>query len=951
MLYRLIEQKRNEWLLSPFCPITEVIRYIETKGMMRDAQVESIKTYLFLKIAGNNRPLWELFAEGFFNSLDLEGIRATPTASRYLSQNKAAAAMLEYSLQENREGKQLFPQLKEHILNDPRDIDFERAFKEIFYNVEYADYLFSLPMGAGKTYLMAAFIYLDLYFAQQDPQNPAFAHNFMILAPSGLKSSIVPSLRTIQKFDPSWVIPEPTASQLKRLIHFEVLDEQKSASKSNRVKNPNAQKLANLQPFDDLFGLIAITNAEKVILDRIDQSADDDLLPVEEKQKIHVANELRRIIGDIPNLSIIIDEVHHAANCEIKLRQVVNMWMKNKARTGVLGFSGTPFLEKAENVRIGSQFSLKNTNLANVVYHYPLALGIGNFLKVPTVKYVDEEADDIVRRGVTDFIDTFGNVVYHDGTCAKLAIYCGKIEKLEECVYPLVAEILGEKGYDPSASILKYHGGNKVYPQPETSEYEFASLDTPLSRIRVVLLVQIGKEGWDCHSLASVILPHANACPRNMVLQTCCRCLRQTQRFSHEAALVWLNKSNADTLNKQLLQRQNINIEEFCSSRDMPLKRINRYSRMEYLKVPPIDFYQLTVSYGILTVKDTPETAVRLNALQGSCTKEAMLIHIQDMQGRELSQYEAEIIQESQTPITFSAWLNDIVKGSFGFLSLNELIEHEELLKKLFNTITIPNKCGWRTLSSAYDHATIKSLIRQAYQPIRDFCSHEDVISSSASLLQIKNLRSPIDVKKTDLYYPTAGKVEDIVKADSSSDQVQLSAEELAFVKLLKSRGAEISFRTENYGERSRTYHYLPYHFDSNLEIKFFSQLLSLKSLKDKNLEFYFNGDDILTEFKIQCYKKGASSWVKLGKYVPDFLILSRSQDNSVYKVIIIETKGAGFAAKHNERRRFMEKEFVPLNNKQFGYPRFSYLYLEDSISVDEMVRRTSKAIEDFFNN
>ena len=26
----------------------------------------------------------------------------------------------------------------------------------------YTDYLFSLPMGAGKTYLMSAFIYLDL---------------------------------------------------------------------------------------------------------------------------------------------------------------------------------------------------------------------------------------------------------------------------------------------------------------------------------------------------------------------------------------------------------------------------------------------------------------------------------------------------------------------------------------------------------------------------------------------------------------------------------------------------------------------------------------------------------------------------------------------------------------------------------------------------------------------
>ena len=58
--------------------------------------------------------------------------------------------------------------------------------------MEYPDFLFSLPMGAGKTFLMAAIIYLDLYFALNEPDNKNFAHNFLILAPSGLKSSIIP---------------------------------------------------------------------------------------------------------------------------------------------------------------------------------------------------------------------------------------------------------------------------------------------------------------------------------------------------------------------------------------------------------------------------------------------------------------------------------------------------------------------------------------------------------------------------------------------------------------------------------------------------------------------------------------------------------------------------------------------------------------------------------------
>ncbi|MBQ7650048.1 MAG: hypothetical protein IJS15_03765, partial [Victivallales bacterium] len=101
---------------------------------------------------------------------------------------------------------------------------------------------------------MAAFIYLDLAFSMQEPDNPLFAKNFLVLAPSGLKSSIVPSLRTIQSFDPSWVVDEPLATQLRREIKFIVLDAESSSAKSNRVRNPNAQTLASLQPFEELSG-------------------------------------------------------------------------------------------------------------------------------------------------------------------------------------------------------------------------------------------------------------------------------------------------------------------------------------------------------------------------------------------------------------------------------------------------------------------------------------------------------------------------------------------------------------------------------------------------------------------------------------------------------------------------------------------------------------------------
>ena len=57
MFYRLIKKKCDEWMKSSDCPIRELMQYIYTQNKMRDAQTEAIKTYLFLKIACENRPL------------------------------------------------------------------------------------------------------------------------------------------------------------------------------------------------------------------------------------------------------------------------------------------------------------------------------------------------------------------------------------------------------------------------------------------------------------------------------------------------------------------------------------------------------------------------------------------------------------------------------------------------------------------------------------------------------------------------------------------------------------------------------------------------------------------------------------------------------------------------------------------------------------------------------
>lgn len=946
MFYRLIQKKCDEWMKSPDCTIRELIQYIYTQNKMRDAQIEAIKIYLFLKIACGNRPLWKLFSEGRFNSLDFNSMELTVEARKVLTTNKAAAALMEYSLLTDKNGNQLAPKMERVIRQQSENIDYEETFKQIFYGVNYTDYLFSLPMGAGKTYLMAAFIYLDLYFAVNEPGNPAFAHNFMVLAPSGLKSSIIPSLKSIQEFDPTWIIPEPTASNLKRMIKFEILDEQKSAKKSNLVRNPNAQKINNHQPLEDLMGLVAITNAEKVILDRMGENEDTALFDKEEMAKIRIANELRDIIGRIPHLSVFIDEVHHAADGEIKLRQVVEEWTVQHSFCGVLGFSGTPYLEKAEKVTLADSFVIKNTDLSNVVYYYPLIQGVGNFLKVPEVKFADNDTETIVRNGVKEFLDRYRDTVYENGTCAKLAIYCGQIETLEETVFPLVSNIVSEYGLSPTETILKYHGGNKSYPQPEDSETEFASLDTDFSNIRIVLLVQIGKEGWDCKSLTGVILPQKGVCPMNMVLQTSCRCLRQVVKNADETALIWLNKFNADTLNKQLKQQQNISLQELNRGKHKKQIMIERFPRATLLKVPPIDFYQLKVSYQTLTTEEHPHTDEKLTDEKILTEADVALIHRQDLSGNILGHYMAET--EEGEYISFRRWLYLITKESFRTLPPENLKRHEEALRKIFERITIKDESGNTRYDNSYDHCNIRSLIRKAFVPKRDFTVREEIVPCEASLLQIERLVSPISVENDKPFYPSQEDVKAIIDWDENAQDKVLSPEELALIEKMKQMGYRMPEPADPHPERKQTYHYLPYRFDSGLEREFFKDSI-LPYLKDKPLEIYFNGDDSLTEFKIDCYKQVGKEWTYIGKYVPDFLLLSRKDDGTIHRIIIIETKGEGFAAKFADRKKFMETEFIQKNNERFGYERFHFLYLEDTQSKEEREKLTIKTIKEFF--
>lgn len=964
MLYQIIDEKKNKWLQSENCTIIDLIKYIRDTAQLRDTQIEAIETYLFLKIEGQNKPLWQLFSEGFFiKGTDLSKLNINQTARDFLTTNSNALALYDFARTKNGNST-LLPELEKLIVDKPTELDYDTIIKSIFYKVSYADYLLSLPMGAGKTFLMAAFIYLDLYFAKNEPENKTFAHNFLVLIPSGLKSSIFPSLKTIENFDPSWVIPEPSASRLKRLLKFDILDEQKSAKKSNKARNPNAQKVNACLP--NPFGQVFVVNAEKVILESFKFNAQTEL-ELEEEEK-DTSNDLKRLFGQIPNLTILIDEVHHAATDDIKLRQAVNYWHSKGNITTVLGFSGTPYLQGAETIKAGD-YAFKFSQITNTVYYYPLVTAIKKFLKTPTVK-IGQNLDrfQIIKKGIDDFDTLYKTKVYDNGAIAKIAIYCSNIEVLEDEVYPFLTS---ELKINP-AEILKFHGGNKKYTLPKENELEFRSLDLAISKKRYILLVQVGKEGWDCPSLTSVILSQKGDSPQNMVLQTSCRCLRQVDKGKEETALIWLNKDNADTLNKQLKLEQNSSIDELNSTKRIgKTEMVERHSRMDYLQLPKVDFYQMKVTYQSI---DEEKTANTKDKLKGLIKKMEDYKTSAFTSTSEISNIDTGTIETiNETGIAFAnynQWIFEMSRQSFGLISETQLFQYNTELNEIFETVTY-KKEGNRFFNELYDLHLIQSKIRVAFSIKRDLQTDTEVIPKQAELLITERLT---DVEKNSKLYPNDADTLKILELDKSNADLEFDLAEVekayqVMKETMISQGMEKwvpeyeTFKSDkDYSlpikSKNSIFHYLPYNFgasgSSGFEMQAIQETLRLADFKNKELEIYYNGDNNLTQFKIDCFAKNSSKrWNKVGEYTTDFLVVKRTSKEKIHKVLMIETKGEGFSSNPDflKRKHFVETEFLKLNQEKFGYQRFDFLYLEDSSKIEANITKLNNRINQFFND
>lgn len=708
-IYSLIRNKTETWVKlekeNSQSLINNTLKHIEEAGKLRPPQREAIETYLWIKFVGESKRLSEMVKDGLL----YDDVVAQDYDNYHTFKGNFVTQFLNQFFQEND-----LKILHKKLVNDPagNTIDWNNLLDELLHSFDYSNYLYSLPMGAGKTFLIACIIYLDLYFATLFKEDKRFAYNFVVFAPQASKTAILPSLKTIKDFNPEWILPKRESDKLKQVITIEILDGLSSKRKDKlHGNNPNLEKVNRIKQTKD-FGMVFITNAEKVVFERYD---DKDRLLVKDLKKgkthldkrtiddIQKTNELREALSQIPHLTVVLDEVHHSygstGNGEKKLRQAVSILNQHGNVNSVIGLSGTPYVKTKIEIE-GKNITLNH--IQDTVYNYPLNIGIGKFLKKPDIRKVSVKESVFIEQALSDFFKCY-DIDYENGTKSKIAFYCPSIKKLNDDILPVIQRWYKKNRKGKEDEIFRYYSKvdkkNKQYELPKENLAIFNNLDKPYSKKRVVLLVAVGTEGWDCKSLTSVVLPRQKT-TKNFVLQTTCRCLREVTDASKENALIYLSSDNYETLDKELKKNYQLSITDLSEK-----KKQNIEVQVRKPKLGKLKYKQIETKYKIVK-KFSPEIKKELAAFNFTAIKKSFFYDKSIVSGSigkngltgEVAI--ADVKTNSAALFSFEDFIYNLSSATYGLFAETDLVDdyadelsaiHKNIEKELEWVVLNPN--------------------------------------------------------------------------------------------------------------------------------------------------------------------------------------------------------------------------------------------------------------------
>ncbi|OGM26689.1 hypothetical protein A2692_05655 [Candidatus Woesebacteria bacterium RIFCSPHIGHO2_01_FULL_39_95] len=887
-----------------------IIKYIEKTDNLREPQVEAVKVYLWLKFVGNNQKLSEIIKQGLI--YDDQVAREYDNYHTF-GENFVTQFINQFAQENN------LKKLHKKLVNDPHGdkYDWNKFLDELLHNYPYPSYLFSLPMGTGKTFLMAMYVYLDLYFSKLLKDDKRFAKNFVVFAPQATKTAILPSLQTIKNFDPNWIFPRDEAERLRQEINIEVLDALSSKRKDKlQGNNPNLEKVNRLVQskgkgdVSKTSGLVFITNAEKVVLERYD---DKDFVIAnmgDEKQKAELqkTNDLREKLSQIPQLLVILDEVHHVygsnKNGEKKLRQAVGVLNQHKNVVSVIGMSGTPFVKN--NVKIGED-EIKLNQIQDIVYDYPLNKGVGRFLKIPDIRRRDVRQSIFIKEALDEFFKDY-DLNYYNGTKSKIVFYCPSVEKLNREILPAVQEWYQEKRKNKDHEIFRYYSKvskeNKEYELPKENLAIFNNLDKPYSDKRVVLLVAVGTEGWDCKSLTAVALPRKET-SKNFVLQTTCRCLREVENAQNEHALIFLGDGNYEILNSQLEETYRLKISDLKDVVSEELPVLIRKPKLGKLK-----YKQIETKYELVQrIEAKPEEI--LDRFDLKRIKEKYKF---DPRSAKAKIGEAGLTQEiiynkkltyKPKEYTYEDFIYDIARNTWGKFTESDLVsKHNKHLVKIYET-----------LQKDKDWIVANPLLPQDFSDITKELSSNLMQEAT---YKIETIESDVEIKLLEwtVTNPTMSLFNSSGVLFKFSPQISTKSEAELYRRHPEDLEKDFFSKEDNktnIDPQDVSYNYIPYKMDSEFERKALESIVKISDME--GLEVYFSGykDSRLETFWVQTPD---------GVYTPDFLVLSREK-GEIKKVLIVETKGKPhYDAEFQRKEKFMKEVFVK-HNPNFAYECF----------------------------
>lgn len=546
-------------------------------AFLRKPQFEALEMYVFIKEFMNNAQVYELFD-------DWRNKRNRFSEASYYSNGQL--------------------RLGDALTEKQTDVLFKQMKK---YRESYPNYIYALTMGLGKTILMGTCIFYEFLLAKKYPKDKRFCHNALVFAPD---KTVLQSLREIMIFDKTKVVPPEYARVLDSNIKFHFLDESGTVLHtiddsdfniiiSNTQKIIIKKKRKEATPGEVLFGsnsslLSAVYGGD----DSEDDAWDDSTL---------MDNQRFKKLCRLPQLGVYVDEAHHLFGADLEkqirssganktsLRDTINLLAANTSIVACYNYTGTPYV--------------KNQLLPEVVYAYGLRESIWNgYLKdADPIGFENVKCDEFLNATVTKFWQKYGGRIY-DNLNPKLAIYAANVEESVNEVVPALEEILTRLEI-PTTSILLNVGDSK-YTKDEDIR-NFNNLDVPGSEgneKQFVVLVEKGKEGWNCRSLFGVAL-YRSPKSKIFVLQATMRCLRAItdERLT---ATVFLSKENYDTLDDELHKNFNMEISDIKNTstddrhkyqvRVLPPPRSIRLKRVWHEYTVSSKEYSTPVDFGLV---------------------------------------------------------------------------------------------------------------------------------------------------------------------------------------------------------------------------------------------------------------------------------------------------------------------------------------------------------------